>query len=118
MKLVAGSYKLELSQFIELQSFITPSSTLSEFITDVGQETKNRLAKGSILVEVLKQSSGCPINSSHQLPILSLGNQNILISLPMKEVQLFIHLYLAIPTWISLYLPPRLVGKSLVLVLS
>ena len=111
MKLVAGSYKLELSQFIELQSF-------SELITDVGQETKNRLAKGSILVEVLKQSSECPINSSHQLPILSLGNQNILISLPMKEVQLFIHLYLAIPTWISLYLPPRLVGKSLVLVLS
>lgn len=52
MKLVAGSYKLELSQ-----------------------------------LEVLKQSSGCPINSSDQQPILSLGNQNILISLPMKEVQ-------------------------------
>jgi len=111
MKVVAGSYKLELSQFIELQSF-------SEFITDVGQETKNRLAKGSILVEVLKQSSGCPMNSSDQLPILSLGNQNILISLRMKEVQLFIDLYLGIPPWISLYLPPRLVGKSLVLVLS
>ena len=111
MKVVAGSYKLELSQFIELQSF-------SEFITDVGQETKNRLAKGSILVEVLKQSSGCPMNSSDQLPILSLGNQNILISLRMKEVQLFISLYLGIPRWISLYLPPRLVGKSLVLVLS
>ena len=111
MKVVAGSYKLELSQFIELQSF-------SEFITDVGQETKDRLAKGSILVEVLKQSSGCPITLSHQLPILSLGNQNMLISLPMKEVQLFIHLYIAIPTWVSLYLPARLLGKSLVLALT
>jgi len=111
MKIVAGSYKLELSQFIELQSF-------SEFTTDVGQETKNRLAKGSILVEVLKQSSGCPIKLSHQLPILSLGNQDILISLPRKEVQLFIYLYLSIPTWISLYLPPRVLGKSLVTVLS
>ena len=111
MKLVAGSYKLELSQFIELQSF-------SEFITDVGQETKNRLAKGSILVEVLKQSSGCPIKLSHQLPILSIGNQDILISLTVKEVQLFIYLYLSIPTWLSLYLSPRLLGKSLVLVLS
>ena len=111
MKLVAGSYKLELSQFIELQSF-------SEFTTDVGQETKNRLAKGSILVEVLKQSSGCPIKLSHQLPILSLGNQDILISLGVKEVQLFIYLYLSIPTWLSLYLSPRLLGRSLVLVLS
>jgi F-type H+-transporting ATPase subunit alpha len=111
MKIVAGSYKLELSQFIELQSF-------SEFAADVGQETKDRLAKGSILVEVLKQFSGCPIKLSHQLPILSLGNQDILISLPVKEVQLFISLYLSIPTWISLYLPPRVLGKSLVTVLS
>ena len=48
MKLVAGSSKLELSQYIELQSF-------SEFTSDVGQETLDRLARGSILVEMFKQ---------------------------------------------------------------
>lgn len=39
MKLVAGSNKLELAQFVELQSF-------SQFAADLGLETKNRLAKG------------------------------------------------------------------------
>ena len=67
MKLVAGSYKLELSQYIELQSF-------SEFTSDVGQETLDRLARGSILVEMLKQLTGCPMGLSSQLAILSLGN--------------------------------------------
>ena len=62
MKLVAGSSKLELSQYIELQSF-------SEFTSDVGQETLDRLARGSILVEMFKQLTGCPMWLSSQLPI-------------------------------------------------
>ena len=45
MKLVAGFYKLELAQFIELQSF-------SQFVADLGKETKNRLTKGRRLVEI------------------------------------------------------------------
>lgn len=48
MKLVAGFYKLELAQFIELQSF-------SQFVADLGKETKNRLTKGRRLVEILFQ---------------------------------------------------------------
>ena len=107
MKLVAGSYKLELSQYIELQSF-------SEFTSDVGQETLDRLARGSILVEMLKQLTGCPMGLSSQLAILSLGNQDILICLGVKDVQLFISMYLALPRWLSLYLPPRLIRKSIV----
>ena len=62
MKLVAGSSKIELSQYIELQSF-------SEFTSDVGQETLDRLARGSILVEMFKQLTGCPMGLSSQLPI-------------------------------------------------
>merc|ERR1712061_41009 len=48
MKLVAGSYKLELAQFVELQSF-------SQFAADLGEETKARLERGKRLVEMLKQ---------------------------------------------------------------
>lgn len=47
MKYVAGFYKLELAQFVELQSF-------SQFAADLGQESKNRLTKGLRLVEILK----------------------------------------------------------------
>merc|ERR1712187_746153 len=50
MKLVAGSYKLELVQFIELQSF-------SQFAADLGEETKNRLARGRTLLEMLKKKT-------------------------------------------------------------
>merc|ERR1712039_948030 len=63
MKLVAASYKLDLAQFNELQSF-------SQFASDLGEETKNRLAKGRRLVEMLKQSSGSPINLGTQVGIL------------------------------------------------
>jgi len=38
MKLVAGSYKLELAQYIELQSF-------SQFAADLGEETKKSISK-------------------------------------------------------------------------
>lgn len=53
IKLVGGFYKLELAQFIELQSF-------SQFTSDLGKETKNRLQRGFKLVEILKQVSGSP----------------------------------------------------------
>ena len=50
MKYVAGFYKLELAQFVELQSF-------SQFAADLGQESKNRLTR--------------------QVGILSLANQKL-----------------------------------------
>jgi F-type H+-transporting ATPase subunit alpha len=64
LSLVASSYKLELAQFIELQSF-------SQFTSDLGKETLDRLARGLRLVEMLKQSSGSPINLMGQVGILS-----------------------------------------------
>lgn len=53
MKLLGGFYKLELTQFIELQSF-------SQFQADCSKETLARLTKGLRLLEMLKQSSKCP----------------------------------------------------------
>ena len=76
MKLVAGFYKLELAQCIELQSF-------SQFVADLGKETKNRLTKGRRLVEILKQFCGSPINLTTQIGILSLA---------IKDVELFLNL--------------------------
>ena len=87
MKYVAALYKLELAQFIELQSF-------SQFAANLGQESKNRLTR--------------------QVGILSLANQNLLKALAVKDVHLFLNLYLDIPAWTLLLIPPRLLGKSIV----
>jgi F-type H+-transporting ATPase subunit alpha len=111
MKLVAGFYKLELAQFIELQSF-------SQFVADLGKETKNRLTKGRRLVEILKQFCGSPINLTTQIGILSLANQNLVLGLAISDVALFLHLYLSVPFWVLLFVPARLVATSLVLLIS
>ena len=107
MKYVAGFYKLELAQFVELQSF-------SQFASDLGKESKNRLTKGLRLVEILIQSSRSPISLISQVGILSLANQRLLKALAIKDVDLFLNLYLDIPSWTLLLIPPNLVAKSIV----
>jgi F-type H+-transporting ATPase subunit alpha len=111
MKLVAGSYKLELVQFIELQSF-------SQFAADLGEETKNRLARGRTLLEMLKQSSGSPMNLGTQIGILSLANQEVVKALAIEDLRVFLNLYLSVPSWVLLFLPGRLVGESLLSVIA
>eukprot|EP00929_Paragymnodinium_shiwhaense_P006123 TRINITY_DN10897_c0_g1_i2.p1 TRINITY_DN10897_c0_g1~~TRINITY_DN10897_c0_g1_i2.p1 ORF type:complete len:452 (-),score=-146.76 TRINITY_DN10897_c0_g1_i2:4-1359(-) len=106
LSLVASSYKLELAQYIELQSF-------SQFTTDLGKETLDRLAKGLRLVEMLKQSSGSPINLIGQVGILSLANQNLIKDLAIDSVQVFLRLYFDVPVWVLLFVPVRLVGTCL-----
>jgi F-type H+-transporting ATPase subunit alpha len=106
MKLVAGSYKLELVQFIELQSF-------SQFAADLGEETKNRLARGRTLLEMLKQQCGSPMSLGLQIGILSLANQEVVKTLAIEDIQVFLNLYLSVPVWALLFLPTRLVGQSL-----
>jgi F-type H+-transporting ATPase subunit alpha len=107
MKLVGGSYKLQLAQFVELQSF-------SQFQADLGKETLARLAIGLRLVEMFKQFCGSPMNLRAQIGILSLANQNLMKGLAMNSVQVFLHLYFDVPLWALLFVPPRLLGTSMV----
>ena len=71
MRLVSGSYKLELAQYIELQAF-------SQFASDLGEDTKVRLLRGGQLVEMLKQVTGSPLNLSLEVSLLSLANQEVI----------------------------------------
>jgi F-type H+-transporting ATPase subunit alpha len=107
MKLVSGSYKLELAQFTELQSF-------SQFASDLGEDTKARLERGKSLFEMLKQFCGSPMTLRTQVGILSLASQDVLTLLPIQEIKSFLSLYLAMPGWVLLYVPVRLVASSLV----
>jgi F-type H+-transporting ATPase subunit alpha len=107
MKLVAGSYKLELAQFAELQSF-------SQFAADLGEDTKARLARGKRLIEMLKQFCGSPLNLSSQLGILSLAGQDIISQVDISQIKDFLSLYLTVPSWTFLYVPVKVIARSIV----
>jgi F-type H+-transporting ATPase subunit alpha len=107
MKLVAGSYKLELAQFAELQAF-------SQFASDLGDDTKSKLARGKRLIEMLKQFCGSPMPLSSQIGILSLANQDVISELEIPEVSGFIQTFLSVPTWVFIYLPVRIISRSVV----
>lgn len=79
MKLVAGSFKLELAQYVELQAF-------SQFSSDLGKETISRLDRGMLLVELLKQNNGSPMLLSSQVGILSLSSGGWFKSLFLDSV--------------------------------
>ena len=63
MKKVAGKLRLELAQFRELQTFV-------QFASDVDPVTKERIHKGRIMTEVLKQSDLAPIPFEKQVIVL------------------------------------------------
>jgi F-type H+-transporting ATPase subunit alpha len=106
MKLVGAAYKLELAQYMELQAF-------SQFASDLGEETKYRLARGVRLVELLKQVNGSPMVLGKQIVLLSLANQDLISNIPQSKIGRFKYLYLALPTWVSLYATVRLIATSL-----
>jgi len=107
MKLVSSSYKLELAQYVELQSF-------SQFSSDLGAETTARLNRGRRLFEMLKQFNGSPINLSSQIGILSVANADCITELAIESVRPFIASYLVVPSWVLLLVPVRLTAVTVV----
>lgn len=79
MKKVSGTLKLEYSQFRELQSF-------SQFGSDLDQDTKNRLAKGERIVEVLKQGQNSPLSVEDQIIIIYAVINNYLKNIPLAKI--------------------------------
>ena len=82
MKKVAGTLKLDYSQFRELQSF-------SQFGSDLDKDTKDRLAKGERIVEALKQGQNAPIPVEKQVIIIYAVINNYLKDIPLNKVSQF-----------------------------
>ena len=82
MKKVSGSLKLTYSQYRELQSF-------SQFGSDLDKDTKDRLALGERVVEVLKQDRNSPIDVVDQVLIIYAVTHNYLKEVPVEYVQEF-----------------------------
>ncbi len=82
MKKVSGSLKLTYSQYRELQSF-------SQFGSDLDKDTKERLALGERVVEVLKQDRNSPIAVENQVIIIYAVTNNYLKDIPVDKIRDF-----------------------------
>ena len=82
MKEVAGSLRLDLSQYRELESF-------ASFASDLDDNTKKQLDRGARLVEVLKQPQHQPLAVEEQVVAIFLGTKGHLDSVPVDDVRRF-----------------------------
>ena len=85
MKQVAGTLKLELAQFDELEAF-------SQFASDLDKATQNQLARGQRLREILKQALNSPIPVEEQVAIIYTGTKGYLDDLRLNEILPFIQI--------------------------
>jgi F-type H+-transporting ATPase subunit alpha len=104
MKLVAGSYKLHLAQFADLQSF-------SQFSSDIGSETKLILSTGRKLQSMFKQRNLSPKRLSQQLSLLDVAEQGFLNTLHITLIEGFIRDLGRVQAWVSLFLSPSLISN-------
>lgn len=79
MKKVSGSLKLSYSQYRELQAF-------SQFGSDLDADTKNRLAMGERIVEVLKQDRNAPVPVELQVCIIYAVTKGYLKNVPVAKI--------------------------------
>ena len=82
MKEVAGSLRLELSQYRELESF-------AAFASDLDAASKAQLDRGARLVELLKQPQYTPYSVEDQVIAIFLGTGGHLDSVPVEDVARF-----------------------------
>ena len=82
MKQVAGTLKLELAQFRDLEAF-------AAFASDLDKATQNQLARGRRLVEMLKQAQYAPYSVEKQVAMIWAATNGYLDSLPEGDVVRF-----------------------------
>jgi F-type H+-transporting ATPase subunit alpha len=79
MKQVAGTLRLDMAQFRELEAF-------AAFGSDLDKATQRQLTRGQRLVEVLKQPQYQPLSMAKQVTILYAGTRGFLDELPIDVV--------------------------------
>jgi proton translocating ATP synthase F1 alpha subunit len=82
MKQVAGTIKLDLAQFRELEAF-------AQFGSDLDMATQKLLDKGRKLTELLKQNQYSPMAFEEQVASIYVGVKGHLDKVPTKEVVKF-----------------------------
>jgi F-type H+-transporting ATPase subunit alpha len=79
MKKIASPIRVELAQYRELAAF-------SQFGSELDASTKEKLAQGERIREVLKQGQYDPMPVAYQVIILYAATQKYLLDIPVKEI--------------------------------
>jgi F-type H+-transporting ATPase subunit alpha len=82
MKQVAGTLRLELAQFRELEAFV-------QFASELDKATQQIINRGLRLVELLKQEPYNPIPVEKQIVAIYAGTNSYLDDLPVEAVRKF-----------------------------
>ena len=82
MKKAAGSIRIDLAQYREMEVF-------TQFSSDLDEGTKKQLAHGHALMELLKQPLGHPFTMEEQVITLVAANAHIFSDLPVGEIKQF-----------------------------
>ncbi len=82
MKKVAGTLKLDLAQFRELEAF-------SQFGSDLDESTKRQLERGKRAVEILKQPQYSPVSTIHQVVTLYALVKGYADEIPLDKIKEF-----------------------------
>lgn len=82
MKKVAGTLKLDLAQYRELEAF-------AQFGSDLDESTKKQLERGKRSVEVLKQLQYSPMKTVHQIVALYALTRGYMDDIPVDKIKEF-----------------------------
>jgi F-type H+-transporting ATPase subunit alpha len=91
MKQVAGTLRLDLAQYREMEAF-------AQFGSDLDKSTQRMLARGQRMVEVLKQGQYAPLAVELQVISIFAGTQGYVDDLAVDQVrpfEEFLHAYVA-----------------------
>ncbi len=80
MKKVAGSLRLDLAQYRELQAF-------AQFGSDLDKATQRQLTRGERMVEILKQGQYAPVPVEKQVAIIYAGTQGLLDDVAVADLK-------------------------------
>ncbi len=79
MKKVAGRLRIDLAQFRELEAF-------SQFSQDMDQVTKDKLARGTAITELLRQPPHHPFSLEEQVLIIYAGTHGFFDRVPKPQI--------------------------------
>lgn len=82
MKTIAGPIRIELAQYRELAAF-------SQFGSDLDADTKEKLAQGERIREILKQPQYKPMAVEYQVIIIYTATKKYLLDIPVDDVRRF-----------------------------
>ncbi|MDO4296081.1 MAG: hypothetical protein Q4D90_07975 [bacterium] len=89
MKKAAGSIRIDLAQYREMEVF-------TQFSSDLDDVTKEQLQYGKGLMELLKQPLGSPLSLTEQVITLCAATHKVMLPIPTERIKEF---QLALLSW-------------------